>query len=426
VALCAIIVLVTGFAEWPDRFIVVCAGCALVCSVLGLGGRARATAGAPESAAWVTGAAAALFLAGGAAGDGFGIIRELVNGAPLETGPPGAAMTGSIGWVLLAVACLVQLAGPRPAPAVAALFGVLILGAMRLSLSMPALAPGPAGGWTRGSWSLVLLASLGGVLWAFVIAHGWVQAWRRARWFAGDLARPAPEPIRWPGFRVLCVAVGLLLLLLVCFHFAVGFDVAGLSGRLVALMVACVSGGSGVAMLVLLRNGQGDNLADLGMGLVSLAICSAAVMTLPQEPAALAQRYPLILNVTLAALALVVWFWAWLGCVWEQQLDGGAAWTVAGSLIRNTVRLALFAGLLGLAMGLLMTIWPRLGVAPDMDHSLGRIAGGVAGHLLLLWAVLWSARRLKRSSFSGLAVLTVISMLGFVYVRWVPLTTAVF
>jgi hypothetical protein len=162
------------------------------------------------------------------------------------------------------------------------------------------------------------------------------------------------------------------------------------------------------------------------MGLLSLALCCVAVMLLPAEPAALSVRYPLILNATLIALAVITWLWAWLSCVWHQQLDQGNAWTTAGWLIRPAQRLSFFAGMLGLALASLMTVWPRLVGMPDMDHSLGRIAAGVAGHLVLLWALLWCARRLRRRSFTALAFLSLASMLSFVYVRSLPLTTAVF
>jgi hypothetical protein len=61
-----------------------------------------------------------------------------------------------------------------------------------------------------------------------------------------------------------------------------------------------------------------------------------------------------------------------------------------------------------------------------MDHSIGRLVAGVAGHLLLLWAVLWGAHRVRQARFTGLAVLAVASLLVFVYVRTVPHTTGAF
>ena len=425
----------TGFGSLPDRAAAVCAAVCLAWTVAhlaarGRGGRigraTRTLSDAAGAAAWATGSVATVLLAARVSVEAGRALGEVVKAAPLQATPPEGVGPEGVAWVLLAVAGLLGLAGGRGGWALTVLFSLLLVGAIRVALTFPVHRADAAGGHGRGEFSVVLLVLVAVVLVAFVIACERAAAAKRAAWFTGDLTRPPPEPVCRPGFRPVCAVVGVFLALLVCYHLAIGFDVAGLSQRTVVLVTAGISGGTGVALLVLLKQDRSDYLGEVGLGLVSLAICCAVAAALPSEPAALSLRYPLIFNAALIGLAVVTWLWAWLSCVWHQQLDSGEAWTAAGGLILPARRAAFFAGLFGLAVASLMTIWPRLAAAPGMDDSLGRVAAGVAGHLLLLWAVLWSARRLGRSSFTALAVLTLASMLGFVYVRTVPLTTAAF
>ena len=181
-----------------------------------------------------------------------------------------------------------------------------------------------------------------------------------------------------------------------------------------------------MALLILSGRRWSIDAAEVGMALICLCLCCAGQSLLPTEPAALARRSPLIFNALMVTLGVMSWFWCWLGCVWVQQLDGGSAWTTGGRMIVPAWRMSFYAGLLALASAWIMTVWPRLGGVPTMDHSLGRIASGVAAHLLILWAFLWCGRQTRRSGFVGLAVLAVASLLAFVYVRTRPLDTMVF
>lgn len=281
----------------------------------------------------------------------------------------------------------------------------------------------PGRGYGRGDSALVLASALAAVLCGLVVVQGLIDRRRRARWCGGEALWPPAEPPDWPGFRVSCGVLGLVVIGLVGYHIGVGFEVGLLGRRTAALLLACVSGGCGVALLVLVDRRWSVNLAEIGMALMCLAACCGAMVFLPAEPVALGHRYPLVFNAVLIALAGMSWLWCWLSSVWLQQLDAGVPWTTAGRMIEPARRVAFFSGLMALAVGWLMTVWPRLGTVATMDHSLGRIAAGVAGHLLLLLAVLWSGRRTGRASFTGLAVLTVTSLLAFVYVRTVPLAT---
>ncbi len=274
--------------------------------------------------------------------------------------------------------------------------------------------------------ALILPGGVAVLLCLLVAVREIVEARRRQRWFAREPWRSPAPPLDWPGFTAACSAAGLLLALDVCYHLGTGFAGIPSRPRTAALVLACLAAGSGAGLLLLLRHARGGALAELGMALVSLAACCAAVVVVPDQPRALSLRYPLIFNAVLVGLAAVSWFWAWLACVWQQQLDGGQAWTTAGRLIRPARRLSFVAAFVALGAGVLMTVWPRLTVAPGMDDSLGRVTAGVAGHLALLWATLWCARRLRAGGFILLAAATVISLLAFIYLRTAPLTTAAF
>ena len=64
----------------------------------------------------------------------------------------------------------------------------------------------------------------------------------------------------------------------------IGPGLGALTRRLAALAMSCIAGGGAVALLVLLGRGWSVNLADIGMGLVCLAVCCATVVVLPVSP----------------------------------------------------------------------------------------------------------------------------------------------
>jgi len=304
--------------------------------------------------------------------------------------------------------------------------GLVMASAMCTALSSALTGQPHSEANLRGAAGLVLAVSLSIALCGATTVAGLIHRKRRARWAIGDAGWPPPETPHSYAPRAAAGAIGLVLILLVCYHLAIGFDIHPLGRRTAALLLACTAGGGGAALLFLIERKWNVNLADIGMALISLAACCAAVAVLPTEPQSLDHRYPLIFNAVLFALALMSWLWCWLSCVWRQQLDGDVAWTTAGRMIEPAVRVSFFTAVAALVLAGLMTAWPRLSTVSTMDHSLGRIAAGTAGHLLLLWAILWSARRTRLASFIGLAVLSTISLVGFLYVRTGPLTSAAY
>lgn len=303
------------------------------------------------------------------------------------------------------------------------LLWLIVLAAALAALLFHRYGQTPAGGYARGAWGLVFAVTLALVLCVFVAIQGLIHRRLRTRWAGSGASCPPAEGPDWPGFRASCGGLGLVLVLLACYHLAVGFDVHPPGRRAAAILLMGALGGCGAALLVLADRRWSANLADVGMAQLCLAACCGAVAVLPSEPVALERRYPLIFNAILIALAVMTWLWCWLGRVWRQQLDGGTAWTTAGRMIEPAGRVSFFSGLTALVVAWLMAVWPRLPAVSTMDHSLGRIAAGVAGHLLLLWALLWSARRTRRLFFTSLALLAVASLLAFVYARTAPLAT---
>lgn len=424
---------------FPQRFALCAAGVSLACSICAAlthrWSRSSLTTdrgpgeplGAFGSPALVTGVAATLALAALVAARGRIAMVDVLSPPPLEQPPASTFFAGGLAaWGLLTGACGLQLAATRNRRLITPLFCMAVLGVVWVSLRVPVYLRTPQGVYARSAWALVLSGGLAGVLCGFVIVQGVLRRWQRARWLRTDPGRLLEAAPHWPGFRASCAAIGLVLVLLVCYHLVLGSDAEPVGHRLAALAMTCITAGSAAALLVLLGRGWSVNLADIGMGLVCVAACCAALTVLPGKPTALPQRFPLILNALLFGLALMTWLWNWLSCVWRQQLDAGVAWTTAGEMITPATRMAFLAGAVGLAVASMMIVWPRLPMVAAMDHSIGRLVGGVAGHLLLLWAALWGARRAGQARFIGLAVLAVISLVAFVYVRTVPLTTSAF
>lgn len=343
---------------------------------------------------------------------------------------------------VLILACFVGLRATGDRRLIGPLFGLFLLGAFWVALRVGrGPFPFPDGGygfpWDHplgpemgtdplAGVSLLLVTGLTVVLCGFVTAQ-WVLR-SRARWRA---ACTNPDALldgfeEWPGFRKMAGAVSVLLILLICYELASVPSGGVVSGRLGALIISGCAGLSGAAVFSLLGLRWSVNLADAAMGLVTLGVAALGLTLLPSEPADAAARFPMIFNALMMAFAVMTWFWVWIGKVWRQQLDHGRAWTAAGRMAANSCpRFAFLAACLALSIGWLTAIWPRLRPIGVFDDSLGRVAASVAAHLTLLLAVLWSGRMTGRSSFGVLAILVVVSLVGVVVVRALPLSETV-
>ncbi len=284
-------------------------------------------------------------------------------------------------------------------------------------------SPPIAASGNRGS--VLLLATIVPAL-ALCILVAAERLWRDRKRRALLTSDPSGllEPIgSWPGVRIACATVGLALIFLVCHQLIVPTDTQPGGYRVAAVARSAAAAMCAGAILVQVGRQWSANLADIALGLLTLAVCTLATVFVPEQPRELAPRYPLVFNALVFALALMTWFWSWLAEVWQQQLDTRAAdgrepaWTTAGRLVSVNRRFALVTAVAGVVVAALMSVWPALRTVSADDDSLGRMSAGVVGHLLLLLAVRRCARWTQRAAFNILSLLVLLSMLAFVAVR---------
>jgi hypothetical protein len=265
--------------------------------------------------------------------------------------------------------------------------------------------------------SLSWFVGLAIVLCGFVIAEGLIRRQHRLHLLrtrpAGLLAT---QPL-WPGLTIGCCAVGIVVALLGCWQFVQPRELGAGGYRAQPAITALAGLATSAAIFTLVNRSWNRGAADVAAGLLAVGVCGLVLCALPGQPAELSARFPLIFNVLVVALAVLTLFWNWIHGVWAQQLDHGAAWTTAGRLHALTGRFAFTCAVIAVMLAVLMSIWVRLPITPYRDVSFGRVTFGVAGHLLLILSLLWSQRRWRRSSFTVLAILAVMSLVGFVVVR---------
>ena len=291
-----------------------------------------------------------------------------------------------------------------------------------VTMLVPPLGPTPTGGWERTAVMLFFQAALALVLIAAVVLTRWLE-WRR-RWrlaLTDPDALAAPER-PWPGLPMAALVIGLAVLLLACYQLAVPVVVGRLGFRGNGLIIAGSTALAALACFLLTSVAWHRGLAEVALALSALAFCGVATVVVPEEPRALAERYPMIFNAVLVGLALSLAFWTWLGQVWRQQLDDGRPWTTAGRMISPITRFVFYNGAMALVVATTMALWPRWPGIAATDDSLGRVAAGLAGNLLLLLVMLWCSRYMRRSSFQILTVLTLLSAAGFLVARMLPFT----
>jgi hypothetical protein len=345
-------------------------------------------------------------------------VREVVRGAPLEPQP-----VSELGWIGLTTTAVLLLTGwllhrgSRDSKRLVLIFWVAILAASCTALLVPTYYPTDTGSYVRSARALILTVGVAAVLCATVgLTEGPAQR-RRRRVMPIDAAG-LPEPaLLAPGLRISAGVAGVLLLLLTCYGLASPVELHPGGYALSALILGAAAAAGGAVMFGLVARQWSVDLADLAMGLVTLAVCAWVTACIPSEPRELAVRSPITLNAIVIGLAGMAWVWSWLSRVWEQQLDEGQPWTTAGRLVSPSGDFSFLVAAVALTLALLMAGWPMIPGIAASDSSRGRILFGVAGHLLLLLSVLACARRSGRASFIRLAVLVVLSLLIFLGVR---------
>ncbi len=242
-------------------------------------------------------------------------------------------------------------------------------------------------------WTLVL----------FVALEGWLERRRRRTAWPDQLENlVAPAPT-WPGFGTSVGLVGVLCMVLGCVF---------ITSPLVPF-AAMLAGGS---MLAMAHRRWNENLADSGLGLITLSIASLLMIHLPQ-PAQAADYFAGVFNRALLGLAIMTAFWHWLAGVWVQQLDQGKAWTTAGRLIRPCRRVGFIVAATGVLVAMHLALWPRFSWVDTADNTSGRWVLGLTAYALLVATVSGAARRTRKPTLAWLAVLALLAMVAFVVVR---------
>lgn len=224
-----------------------------------------------------------------------------------------------------------------------------------------------------------------------------------------------------PGFAQSVIVLATGLLLLSAYHLAVPVRLPSISYSVGAALVTASTGLAGVSCFRLLRRTWSRGVADVALGLTSLALCAAATIAVPVEPGGLSRRYPVLFSAMIVGLALSMVLWT-AAVAWLADIDDEAAQSPWWRLRPYAKRFAFLSGSLALLLGLCLAIWPRRPTVPAMDDSLGRVAAGLAANLFLLLMLLWCARRLRSIAFHVLAGLAVVSTAGFVVARMLPFT----
>lgn len=290
---------------------------------------------------------------------------------------------------------------------------------------LPAPTEWPAW-WT---WTLVSQIGLGAVVTAAAIIRDRRYRTLRARAWPEDLdALLIPYP-SWPGFSSLYSLVAAGCLVLGVYHVIRPGAVNGLGGPL-----SFLSGlAAGVACLHTAHRRWNQNLAGLGLALLTGATVTLAVIVAPLDPTAEYAGYlPVQLNAVLLGLCPAALVLFCLSDFWDQQLLDGRAWTTTGRLIPHCWRAGFLITALGVLVGIHMALWPRGHLTVARDDSLARWIAGEFALLLLTFTAGWSAVRRHRESAAdevlivrtrdpGLAMMAVIALIGallFALVRW--------
>ena len=226
------------------------------------------------------------------------------------------------------------------------------------------------------------------------------------------------------GFSASVTPMAIGVILLGCYHLAVPVPLGRLGFRGGALAVTGAAAVAAFACSRLLTRSWSVPLADAVMGMITLGLCGLAMLAVPAAPFDMAQRYPMVFNAIMVGLAASTALWSWLASSWREKASANGAEAITKRLSRSARRFAFHSALLALVLGSVMAVWPRMPGIAAMDDSLGRVAAGTAGNLLLLVVMLWSSRRLHSPAFHLLTLFTVLSAAGFLAMRIVPFSSS--
>ncbi|GMV97981.1 MAG: hypothetical protein HRF43_10800 [Phycisphaerae bacterium] len=313
--------------------------------------------------------------------------------------------TGRLDLCAICVSVILLWLATRDRQMVTVLFWILIFAGLWEALLIPPYERREAGGYVHEvatAWSSLFLIGSAGLVVIFTAAGGMLESRRRARAWPGELWKLAEPLPAWPGFRYSAGVVGVLVLILGCVHLA-------------RPMTPAAALAAGAAMLALAHRRWEENLADVGLGLLTLGVASLVALWRP-TPRSESDFFVEVFNRVLVGLALMTAFWHWLSGVWLQQLDGGRAWTTAGRLLRPARRVGFLAGAAGLLVSMHLAIWPLLPYSAPV-HSAWQWSWGMGGNILLIAALAYSALQTGKTTLAWLAVMACASSAAYVMSR---------
>ncbi|MHC5111160.1 MAG: hypothetical protein ACYTHJ_14925 [Planctomycetota bacterium] len=328
-------------------------------------------------------------------------------------------------WSLAAllIAAKISFLDTRNRKMAACIFWIVIAAMLWLFLLMPDYRNDTVGGSVRTGSTVILACALAFHVWLTVLVTRWFDRSRRWKVAWTEPDRLAEPLTTWPGMINSYTAVSIFLVAISGFHLAVPTSLPGWSSgqTMFLLAVALLVGAGGGYLRLAVEYCRG--LAAASMGLTSLMFAALAVSTLPRSSEDLSIRYPGIFGALIVGLAAASLFWSWLYGVWQQQLNEGRSWTVAGRLIPQTVRFSYMSAALALVVATLLACWPRITGISATDDSMMSMVSGLATNLFLILVTLWIARRFGRLTFHILAILAVCTTMGFLVARLLPFST---
>lgn len=288
---------------------------------------------------------------------------------------------------------------------ITAIFWLGAFAGLWAALQMPASVTRMDAGVVREvatRWSSRLMAWWAILIGLFTIAGGLIEHRRRVRAWPDELWKLAVPLPAWPGFRYSSGVLGVIILVLGCVH-------------LVQPVTAISALIAGSAMLALAHRRWEENLADVGLGLITLGVASMVSCWRP-TPESQSAFFAEVFNRALVGLAIMTAVWHWLADVWTQQLDGKVAWTTTGRLIRTSRRVGYLVASTGLLVAMNLALWPLFPYSAP-DTTAWRWAWGISGHLLLFLAIVFASLRTGKPTLAWLAVMAAVTAAGHVMTR---------
>jgi hypothetical protein len=303
--------------------------------------------------------------------------------------------------------------------AVCQLWGAISLALWICLLNAP-LRTTAVGGVERTSLTLFLAVVVAATLALAVLVIGRVHRLQSPCSVQTSTDPTTDQTGAWPGLTLSVTAIATGMLLLVCYHLAIPLQTHPGGHRLSAFILAGTAGVTASTCFGLSRQALSVPLLDSAMASTSIGLCALATIIVPEQPHALAARYPMLFNAMIVGLAVAMALCVSIG---TEPPGPPAAWRGSAFITRlmpHARRFAFLDAALALVVSFAMALWPRWPEIPIMDDSFGRMTAGCAANLLLLLVALWASRRIPRVSYQVLTVLVLVSTTAFLVIRLLP------